>query len=382
MLGLVRRFNEQNPDIQVTMQRSDWNTYYNKLFVAGRGGRAPEVFVIVTDQLERFVDGGVLGDFDDLIRAEAGFPVDDFDRLPWEGAQFDGSQFAIPLDIHPMGMFYNKDLLKRAGLVDPHGEARPPRDRQEFMETLRAVRNLDTDSDEYRTWGAVLPNYRTFALSLMRQNGGRFFNDDFTKCLLNSPENIEALQFIVDIAYTDPLIAPLNDYSYFDSWINFRQGRSGMAFEGIFMLGDLKRQTTLDYAGAPVPMLFKQPAAYAGSHNLCMAAGLDKKTRRHAWRFIRFLSEHSIGWADAGQVPARKSFRESPEFRAMKVQHAFAREIPYIFYAPQVPFIFEFFTEVDFAVESAMRGKADPAAALAEAARKVDMAIDRRRETP
>jgi multiple sugar transport system substrate-binding protein len=382
MLKLVREFNEQNSDIRVTMQRSDWNTYYNKLFVAGRGGRAPEVFVITTDRLDRFVEGGILQAFDALIQGEPSFPVDDFERLPWEGAQFNGRQHAIPLDIHPMGMFYNRKLLKQAGVADAAGEARPPRNREEFVQTLRAVRALDTGAAEYRTWGAVLPNFRTFALSLMRQNRGEFFNEDFTRCTLAGHENVEALEFIVKLSTGDPLIAPLKDYSYFDSWINFRQGHSGMAFEGIFMLGDLKKQTSLDYMGAPVPVLFDQPAAYAGSHNLCMPAGLDEETTQAAWRFIRFLSEHSIDWADAGQIPARKSFRETPEFRAMKVQHAFAQEIPHVFYAPQVPFIFEFFTEVDFAVESSMRGNASPAEALAEAERKVNMAIARRREAP
>src|ERR1700750_2087616 len=55
MLEIVKKFNESHPDIHVTMQRMEWGTYYNKLFVAGLGGRAPEVFVIQTDSLSRFM---------------------------------------------------------------------------------------------------------------------------------------------------------------------------------------------------------------------------------------------------------------------------------------------------------------------------------------
>src|SRR5271170_2863571 len=51
MLAIIKRFNQQNPDIHVVMQRMEWATMYNKLFVAGLGGRAPEVFVIHTDTL-------------------------------------------------------------------------------------------------------------------------------------------------------------------------------------------------------------------------------------------------------------------------------------------------------------------------------------------
>jgi multiple sugar transport system substrate-binding protein len=53
MLALVRRFNEENPDVQVTMQRMAWATYYNKLFV-GLGGRAPEISVLQSDAFARF----------------------------------------------------------------------------------------------------------------------------------------------------------------------------------------------------------------------------------------------------------------------------------------------------------------------------------------
>src|SRR6266540_2573725 len=54
MLALVKQFNQQNPDINVIMQRMEWGTYYNKLFVAGLGGRAPEVFVSHSTALRRF----------------------------------------------------------------------------------------------------------------------------------------------------------------------------------------------------------------------------------------------------------------------------------------------------------------------------------------
>ena len=38
------------------MQRIDWGTYYNKLFVAGIAGRAPELFILHTSALRRFAE--------------------------------------------------------------------------------------------------------------------------------------------------------------------------------------------------------------------------------------------------------------------------------------------------------------------------------------
>src|SRR5262249_3198437 len=66
MLRLVKRFNTAHPDINVLMQRMDWATYYNKLFVAGIGGRAPEIFVVHASSLVRFARAGFARPVDDL----------------------------------------------------------------------------------------------------------------------------------------------------------------------------------------------------------------------------------------------------------------------------------------------------------------------------
>src|SRR6186713_3201562 len=77
MLALVKRFNQENPDVNVIMQRMEWATYYNKLFVAGLGGRAPDVFVSHAMVLPRFIGAGFLRPVDDLLGAQ--LDPDDFD---------------------------------------------------------------------------------------------------------------------------------------------------------------------------------------------------------------------------------------------------------------------------------------------------------------
>ena len=67
MLKMVRKFNKENPDIQVKMQRIDWGTYYNKLFVAGIGKRGPDIFVVHADSLARFAYADFLRPIDDFV---------------------------------------------------------------------------------------------------------------------------------------------------------------------------------------------------------------------------------------------------------------------------------------------------------------------------
>jgi multiple sugar transport system substrate-binding protein len=367
MLRMVQQFNRENPDIRVTMQRMDWGTYYNKLFVAGLGGRAPEIYVAHSDVLPRLYRAGLLRLIDDLIE-QGGVDIDDFDANVWQAVQFGGRPVALPLDVHPMGLYYNTELFRRAGIVDEHGEARPPVDAEQFVDALRKLRTGDQ-------WGFVYTWLRTNTYAIMQQFGGQAFNDDFSRCTLDDPANVRALEFCVDLIQQGLVAPPRN----IDSWIGFRQGRVGMVFDGIYMLPDLQRQGNLPYAGAPLPQLGDRPATWASSHSLCLRPDLDDRRLEASWRFLRFLSDRSLDWAEGGQVPVRKSLRQTGRFEAMTIQRRFAEQIPYIRYRPRVPFIFEFDSEFDLAVQEALNGSAPARQSLEKATRRINAVIERDR---
>jgi multiple sugar transport system substrate-binding protein len=365
-LALVRQFNRENPDLELRMQRIEWPVYYRKLYVAGLGGRAPEVFVLHTDSLRRFAEAGMVRPIDDLVAS--GFPVSDIDRNVWQAAGLGGKQYGLPIDVHPLCLYYNRRLLLEAG-VD-----RPPTDLAGFMAVARRVTRPSRDPEQLR-WGFSISNPSPTAYSIMRQFGGRVFTPDASHCTLASPANVAALQLLADLVHRERVAAPFMD---FDPWVGFRQGRVGMTWNGIYMLPDLQKQRDLDFAAAPVPRLGKQPAVWGNTHNFCLKAGLEPRVADAAWRFPRFYSDHALDWAQAGQVPARRSLRASRRFAGMAAQRHCAAEIPYIAYMPQIPFLFEFQTEFDLAVERALRGTASAAEALRAAEDNVNKIIARR----
>ena len=365
MLRLVRKFNDANPDVDVLMQRMDWGTYYNKLFVAGLGGRAPEIFVLHTHALLRFARAGFAAPLDPLL---GDFPAADLDPNVWAAAKVDGAHYGLPLDVHPQGMYVNRKLFRDNGL-DPD---KPPASREEFIAALKKLKKPGK-SGEPDQWGYVFTNFENCTNTVLRQFGGEIFTPDYSRCILNNPVNVDALAFCRSLIADGLVPSPES----FDSWIGFRQGRVGMAWEGIYMLADLQKQADLEFSGAPVPLLGKIPAVHAGSHNLCLKSGLSPKARDAAWRFMRFLSDNSLDWADGGQVPVRQSLRKSERFHKMAVQSQFARQIPYVRYLPQIPFIFEYETEYNLAIELILRGKAAPQEALATAERRVNEILHR-----
>jgi multiple sugar transport system substrate-binding protein len=160
-----------------------------------------------------------------------------------------------------------------------------------------------------------------------------------------------------------------------------------MVFGGIFLLHDMQKQTDLDFAAASLPVLMKQPAAWGSSHNLCINPNLECDALAAAERFVKFLSDQSLDWAAAGQIPVRKSLRESDRFQhrgayaagpdVYAAQRAFAQQVPHTAYYPSVMFINEYFSEFDAAVERAVRLSMTPKQSLDLAARRIEAVMRR-----
>lgn len=358
MLGLIRKFNEANPDVNVSMQRMDWTTYYNKLLVGEIDNRGPEVFVLQSSWLPRMHRAGFVSNVDELY--QGGISSDDFDPLVISQVRYGSDYVGVPLDIWPFGLYYNVDLLKKAGITDAKGNARPPTNKDEFLKAARQMQKDNDGDGKPDIWGYALTNWRWNFQTIAPQFDGHYFDKDGRADLLN-PGNIEALRFLGSLTQGKPLAPPPENAL---GWVGYRQQKVAMVLDGIFMVGDLQRMNDFHYMGAPVPVIGKHPGTMAESHVLCVKEGLDEHTKEAAERFVRFLSDNSIGWAAAGQVPARKSVRAKPEFREMPVQYAFSQQIPYMAYIPRTNVIFELNTELDLAVEKVIRGRSTPEDAL------------------
>ena len=128
MEKMVRQFQAENRDIQVRMQIIPWGTYYDKLTLSLAYGGAPEVFIMHAARLPEFAAFDTLQPLDPLFAtAEPPLTPQKFATVPWQASFYKGRQLALPLDVHPIGLYYNTQLFKDAGIVDANGQAKPPR---------------------------------------------------------------------------------------------------------------------------------------------------------------------------------------------------------------------------------------------------------------
>src|SRR6185503_21298766 len=100
-----------------------------------------------------------------------GFAEKDFAPAIWNAVHFDGKQYAVPLDTHPIVLYYNKDKLAKAGLIGDNGL---PKDLNGIDKFNAAMKKLQEGGTKYGV-ATLTANgdfaYRTFASLLCQQDG-------------------------------------------------------------------------------------------------------------------------------------------------------------------------------------------------------------------
>jgi multiple sugar transport system substrate-binding protein len=358
---IVEGFNREHPKIQVKVQVIPWGTYYDKVTLGLAYGGAPDVFVLHAQRVPEYASHGALAPVDRFVKSDGPDP-NDFMPTQWKAGQVDGVRYGLPLDCHPVGMYYNTKLFKEAGIDHP------PTTELEFETDARKL----TDPKQNR-WGFVITDFHLVGSTLFDQFGGGVMTPDLTRSALNTSPSLKAVETMIGWV-RDGHICPKPDPG--GSWSEFQTGRAAMAIQGIWMFDSVEHQQGLSYAAAPVPRFGPFKAVWASSHCLCMPSNLPADRQRAGWIFIKYLSDHCLAWAQAGQVPIRKSILRSPAFRSLRIQREFAKELPYVVYEPFSTSVNQVAPFADSAVEAAVDGVETPQKALAQGAQRVNRVLD------
>ena len=66
----IEKFNEQYPDVKVTLEPSSWDEYWTKLEAGATGGSIADVFWMNGPNIMKYADGDVLMDISDRIKED------------------------------------------------------------------------------------------------------------------------------------------------------------------------------------------------------------------------------------------------------------------------------------------------------------------------
>jgi multiple sugar transport system substrate-binding protein len=367
MKRLVDQFNSEHPNIAVSMNTMQWADYYAKLPAAVTAGKGPEIAIMHVDSVATNAARNVIQPLDD-VAAALKLSESDFAPVPWNAGLYNGKRYAIPLDVHPLGFFYNKAVMEKAGL-DPE---KPPMTNDDYLAALETMKGKGIEGH----WASPFPFTGGLSIqSLIYQFGGKLFEDDASKVLWAEDPGVKALTWFQDLVkkgYSASKIAQDADI------IALQNGKTAFNWNGIWTINTLKEKSGLEWGVAPLPDIGGQKAAWAGSHQFVLPTSRtpDPNKQTAARVFLNWISQKSLEWAKGGQVPARNSVRESPEFKALKEQAILASQIDDLHFPPAVAGIGDAMPEFDKAVNAAILGGQDPQQVLSDAAARAQKILD------
>lgn len=366
MSALAQRFSAENGS-GVTVTHVAQPEYIQKLEAAAAAQQLPAMTVVRAINVAQLVERNVLKPFGDEALGALG--ADFGTQVPentWAAGEYEGARYSIPLDVHPLVMYYNKDLFAAAGLEEPGTE---PMTRAEFDAALAA---LEASGVTPISIGTAFQGATLFQ-SLIRQFGGALVTDDGATATFNSEAGVQALTYINELKqkYTPEVSGPGDPEVQL-----FKNGEAAMVVHGPWWISDLQQ---LPFAGfAPLPQIGDQYAVWAGSHQLALTSD-DPAAQAAAGCWIKWLSENSVEWAKAGQVPVRNSVREGAELGELAAPiAAVAPSIDSAILLPQIPLIEgALWDAFGPAVDAVLMGEAtDVQAALDDAAATSQQVID------
>ena len=372
MRQLVEEFSAQHGNINVKMNTVEWVNYYQQVPAAVRSGQGPDVGIMHVDQLATNAARGVIIPLDDVASALQ-LKEGDFAPAVWNAGIYNNQRYGIPLDMHPFALYYNKTLMEQVGL-DPN---KPPQTREEYEAALQEFKANGIQG----SWVSPFLFTGTFQWqSLLWQFGGDLYNEDATQATFNSDAGVEALTWMVDLVKNGH--SPKN-VAQDAEFVAFQNDKNALHWNGIWHINTFKELDDLEWGVAPVPRIGSEKGVWANSHNFVIMnkQPLDENKVQASKVFINWISQKSIEWAKAGQVPARKSVRESQAFQGLEEQSLLAQQVPYVHFVPSVPGIADVQTTTfEQAVNEAVLLKKEPKAALDEAASRADQLLEENRQ--
>ncbi|UOR11592.1 ABC transporter substrate-binding protein [Halobacillus amylolyticus] len=361
MKEIVDQYNESQDEYTVDFQIVPQTEYYKTVDLAVNGEQnMPDVMIMHGDQIITYAKKDVLMNLDEVVGETV--KKEQYHEKGWEGAMVDGSLYGVPLDIHPLMLYWNKDLFEAAGL-DPNT---PPKNREEFLEYAKKLTNKEKNQ-----YGFVVPTLwpQQFIFpTIVAQNGGELYKDGQVN--FTSDPVVEALKFQESLI-EEHGVSPA-DVQQDGEVTLFLQGKNAMHLNGPWMMKQWE-DAGINYGVAPVPQLgTEQQAVFANSHNFVIPKGVDDAKVEGITNFLKYVGDNGMAWAESGQAPASKAVYQSEEFQEMKQQPQVAKQFDNVVFSPDVVGWGQINTPLFEAINLVLLGEAEAEDALKKAQKQAE----------
>jgi multiple sugar transport system substrate-binding protein len=190
--NMVKEYQAKNSNMKINLEVLDYQGGPDKVGIAVSSNSTPDILVDSTNRVFDYVNMGVvlpLNDMKDQLLKDAGKSIA-------EASCMNEEMWIYPAGLSLTAMIVNVDLFEQAGVKDllPLNKEDRTWTTDEFYEAMQAISKL---KGVYGL-GLFAKNQSSDALfqGFLCGFGAKIYNEDLTKIALNSPEGIEALEFV------------------------------------------------------------------------------------------------------------------------------------------------------------------------------------------
>lgn len=375
---MIADFEAQYPWIKVEHVYSGTVGAADRMGTLLISGAAPEIMMVRGTYAFQFMSHGGFLALDDLIERDS-IDLAMYNQGDLRSFQLLGSTYALPSmsgSAWTNLMFYNKDIMNNAGLDADHPF-------QTWTDWRSAAQRMARVGEN----GVVIQggSHVPYLSQLAAWNGSLFWSDDWRQAQAETPETIEAVEFMSDlVADTYGTMAAHNAfYRYGDS---FWEGVSSTFFTNNSGFA-IAQEVDFDWGVALAPVNEKNPNAQpVGLVSSTWAYGIpatipDEKLEA-AWLFLKWITVEEEGAGYFSRVQGRPSpvieFNRHPDYAFQNpywnvVVAALAHDVA----APPVGVL----GIIDSAGTEVVTGAKHPQQALADADRRIQVLLDQYWET-
>ena len=288
-----KEFDEANDDIVVEYRALQFDELVNETLRAFASGNAPDIVSFDNPDFALFSSRGAMLDITDMVAKSAVIKPENYFQGPWNSVTWDGRVYGIPKYTDTIGVFYNKDMFKAAGIENP------PQTWAELFED--AAKLTDASKGVYGVTLSARGNEEgTFQfLPVIQMSGGSLENINTE----GAREWLTQVKALIDNGYASQDILSMGQW---DSTGTFNAGNAAMAISGPWEIDRMVEEAKFDWG---VTLL---PTFEAGGTRSSALGGFDlgiMSTTQHpeeAFRALEYFAEQDKRmFQEFGNLPAR-----------------------------------------------------------------------------
>lgn len=296
---IISDFEKKRPDIKVTAQEiGDYNDIVTKLQAAIPAKRYPDVVLLEITRYGLFAEKGILEnltpylDKDPLKEQLYDFALD--------VGKYKGSNYVIPFNSSTPVTYYNKALLRAAGLPDTVPL-------KNFNDLLGAAKTVQEKLGSQGKFG-ISPMGQFARWGIVMSNDSDLIDPVSNDVIVDSPKTIAAYEWMADLVrkYKVASVDGITDENAAKA--QFTAGNVAINLDSTGVFGGFKKALGDDLGVAPFPCeaVCRVPIGGAGIGIVSM---IDDEKKKAAYDFISYMASpeaNAIWFAATGYLPINK----------------------------------------------------------------------------